>query len=518
MHRKTLATGIIVLFLISIISPLSGGWNVEETRYEDDSQDFIDYVHTSPEDIDGSDVRSNLDYVLASPDTITVNLDEPRYTIQYPHTEQNITPYLQQPSPQTVGPINSSWPMHSHDRKHSGQSPYNTSQNPGIEKWRIATEEVVCGPVIATDGTVYTQGGYEHLGDYLLAIHQNGSLKWRFKANGWMKFCTPAIAEDGTIYVGCWDHKLYAINPNGTLKWKTPLGGFGDGGITIGDNDIIYVGVGTPGYLVAIHPNGTLLWSYSISGGVFSAPAIDDNGILYCGSFNNNFYALYPNGTLKWKYKTGDVIKGPASIDTDGTIYVGSFDDNLYAFNPNGTVKWKTRLDAGTETNPSIGPDGTIYAGSDKLYAINPNGTIKWALPLGQYYSITQSSPAISADGIIYVGATYLETKGGDLIAVNPNGTLRWRKQIAYDWVWSSPAIAEDGTVYIGSHYEDEHGHGGYIHAFGEVTSNTPPGIPIISSQKTYPEPQKDEFYSVYTIDPDRNPIRLYIEWGDGTS
>jgi outer membrane protein assembly factor BamB len=38
-------------------------------------------------------------------------------------------------------------------------------------------------------------------------------------------FSSPTLGADGTIYVGSYDHKLYAINPNGTLKWSYVTGG-----------------------------------------------------------------------------------------------------------------------------------------------------------------------------------------------------------------------------------------------------------------------------------------------------
>lgn len=37
----------------------------------------------------------------------------------------------------------------------------------------------------------------------------------RFRAGGEIENC-PALAMDGTIYVGADDNKLYAINPEGT--------------------------------------------------------------------------------------------------------------------------------------------------------------------------------------------------------------------------------------------------------------------------------------------------------------
>ena len=42
-----------------------------------------------------------------------------------------------------------------------------------------------------------------------------GRLKWKFKTKGDVE-SSPAVAQDGTIYVGSLDHYLYAINPNGS--------------------------------------------------------------------------------------------------------------------------------------------------------------------------------------------------------------------------------------------------------------------------------------------------------------
>ena len=62
---------------------------------------------------------------------------------------------------------------------------------------------------------------------------------------------SPAIASDGTIYVGSWDNKLYALNPDGTLKW-----------------------------------------SYATGNWVYSSPAIGADGTLYVGSWDNKLYAI----------------------------------------------------------------------------------------------------------------------------------------------------------------------------------------------------------------------------------
>jgi len=161
-----------------------------------------------------------------------------------------------------------------------------------------------------------------------------------------------------------------------------------------------------------------------------------------------------------------------------------------------------------------------LYVGvwEKKFYAIYPDGSIKWSFTfLEDDEDVHQSSAAISADGIIYFGTNIGENSGGQIYAINPDGTLRWRKKIANDWIDSSPAIAPDGTIYIGSANGDEVGFNGYLHAFNEVTSNSPPLTPIISGPSKA-EPGIWKIFRFRAIDPDYNPIRFYIEWSEGSS
>jgi outer membrane protein assembly factor BamB len=408
------------------------------------------------------------------------------------------------------GPMDSAWPMHGHDVHHTGLSPYSTADNPGIEKWRFKTRYGIdSSPVIDDNGTIY----FGAKDGYIYALYPNGIMKWRYETDNWIT-SAPSLEEDGTVYVGSWDSYLYAINPNGTLRWKVPTGASIASSPAIGEDGTVYFGTLDPGNsIVAVNPNGTIKWKYQIGSWFTSDPAIGNDNIIYIGSADNYLYAMFPNGTLKWRFKTGDWIKASPSIADDGTIYIGSFDDYLYALYPNGTIKWKCQISPGTELNPSIAIDGTIYTGFYKLYAVYPNnGTIKWSFNPGTDRWIFKSSPAISADGTIYFGTNIGDAGGGEIIAVNPNGTEKWRKKITYEWVDSSPAIAEDGTIYIGSQYG-----GGYLHAFGNVESNTPPEAPIISGETNGKVGQR-YWYTFNSVDPDRNPISFYIEWGDDTT
>jgi len=356
-------------------------------------------------------------------------------------------------------PMDSPWPMQSHDTKHTGRSPYSTADNPYDEKWRFGCDWVEGGSVIDDNGNIY----FGDFDDYLYSLYPDGTLNWKYKTGDWI-WSTPAIGDDGTIFIGTQDTKLYAINPNGTLKWKIGTGGSISSSPAIADDGTIYIG-NFGNKIVAVNPNGTIKWKYDTGDVITSDPAISDNGIVYIGSQDSYLYALWPNGTLYWRFKTGTSIMGPPSIAEDGTIYVGSWDDYLYALNPDGSMKWSHPIGEGSAINPSIGGDDTIYIGYENLYAIYPNGTRRWTFSLGAERHIQGSSPAVCSDGIIYVGTNIGEGAGGELIAINPDGTERWRKKIVKDWVDASPSIGQDGTVYIGG--TKGVGEGGYFFAFG---------------------------------------------------
>ncbi len=404
-------------------------------------------------------------------------------------------------------PMDSPWPMKCHDLHHTSRSPFSTVNITGLEKWRFRSEKdggMESSAVIDNNGIIYfgTMGS-DHK---LYALYPNGTKKWSYKV-GSLIWSTPAIAEDGTIYVTSWDDYLYAVHSNGTLKWRNKLGGDSSCSPAIGDDGTIYCG-STSSFIYAINPNGTLKWRYLTGDWTMSNPAIGSDGTIYIGSYDNYLYALYPNGTLRWRFGTGGDIKGHPSIADDGTIYIPSRSGYLYALYQNGTMKWKVSTgNSIIAASAAIASDGTIYVGTEKLRAFYPNGTLKWSVDVGG--DIYGTSPAISVDGIIYVSA------GKNLVAINPDGTEKWRKELCNLHGRSSPCIGEDGTIYVGSSWNDDHGNKfGYLHAFGELDPNAPfaPDIDGETSGKI----EEEYKYTFTTTDPNGDDVYYWIEWGDG--
>jgi outer membrane protein assembly factor BamB len=80
--------------------------------------------------------------------------------------------------------------------------------------------EIKSSPAVADDGTIY----FGSRDRKLYAVTPQGKQKWTFATGAWID-SSPAIGADGTVYFGSWDANFYALNPDGSEKWKFPTGG-----------------------------------------------------------------------------------------------------------------------------------------------------------------------------------------------------------------------------------------------------------------------------------------------------
>jgi len=406
------------------------------------------------------------------------------------------------------GLMDSAWPMFHHDTRHTGLSPFAPSGNWRVEKWRFKCnwDMIYSSPAIDNNGTIYVGFSGEHC---TVAINPDGTEKWR--ANMGSVQSSPAIGSNGIIYIGTDAGRLYAIFPNGTIQWWISVGqGWTYSSPAIDTNGIIYCASVIGSQLVAIYPNGTIKWVFKTNGWIYSSPAIADDGTIYVGSNDYNLYAIHNNGTLKWKYHACDCIQSPPSIDSSGNVYFGSWDDYLYCLDPNGTLRWKYNVGT-TEVSPAFSLDGDIIAtGNCDVFCFSSNGTKKWTFHTNG--NTLYSSPLIDAHSDIYCASC-----DGNLYAFNKNGNLRWTFP-AHGSIESSPVIAEDGTIYIcgsfaGSGSTPDYS---YLYALGSM-NDTQPALPTITGDATG-HVRHSYNYTIRSTDPDNDTLSYYIDWGDGTT
>jgi outer membrane protein assembly factor BamB len=225
--------------------------------------------------------------------------------------------------------------------------------------WSRAIAPMSSSPAIAGDGTIYigTTTGK------LVAVAGDGSaIKWSAITNDTLG-SSPCIAADGTIYVGSSDRKLYAIAPDGSPKWTFETGAAISGSPVVGGDETIYVG-STDGKLYAIASDGQPRWTYATGGAITGSPAVR-GGVLYVGSEDRKLHAVSTStGTSTWTYETLGAVATPV-IGPDGTVYVGSTDGNLYAIAPSGLLFFAVKAKGKIRSAPAIGAEETLYVTTD---------------------------------------------------------------------------------------------------------------------------------------------------------
>ena len=216
----------------------------------------------------------------------------------------------------------------------------------GTELWAYNTgDDVNATPAVGADGKIY----FGSINDRFYCLNPNGSLNWSSIYGSWTSTAT-AIGPDGTIYFAgegnninpTFGGVLLAYNTNGTERWRVNLTEkVNQGGPAIAQNGTVYVG-GHSNELLAFSSNGTLLWAYPTNGNILSTPAIDNDGNIYFGDDAGYFYVVNPQGTKKWKdTQLGDKIWNSPTIGNDGKIYIAADQidgtSKLYALRTNAT-------------------------------------------------------------------------------------------------------------------------------------------------------------------------------------
>ncbi len=136
--------------------------------------------------------------------------------------------------------------------------------------------------------------------------------------------------------------------------------GFSDGPAVAADGTV-YIG-SKGGTLYALDPAGQVLWQASVGAGVVGAPGLDESGNVYVADKKGGLSSFTSAGTLRWHWEPqqkGVAISGPL-VAPDGTIYyaIGS---RVEAVTADGQALWEARARTKYRTKPpALSPDGAF--------------------------------------------------------------------------------------------------------------------------------------------------------------
>jgi len=334
----------------------------------------------------------------------------------------------------------------------------------GTNLWTLPLESYGGGhaslssPAVAPDGTIYV-GTF---GGTLLAVAPDGKPEWRF-ATGMEIRSSPAVADDGTIYFGGRDRRLYALTPAGKLKWKFATGAWVDSTPAIALDGTVYFGSWDKNFY-ALHPDGSLKWKFAAGGIVDSSPAIAADGTIYFGAHNGIFYALDAGGKPRWTFATGSEITSSPALGAEGSVYFSSTDGNLYCLKADGTEVWRCRTGGGSDGSPVLADNGNIVVADGQLtLIISPTGAIVWNWPPPDW---ADGTPAVG-EGVVCLMAPWHR-----IWAIKPDGKGDSWNVSTLDNVTSSPIIGNHGEIYACS---------------GNFLLAAQPPVPLLPAKSSWP-------------------------------
>lgn len=240
----------------------------------------------------------------------------------------------------------------------------------GSVNWSFIMAESVGSPAIAKDGTIYIGGRKKtDMSVRLYALTPEGTEKWNRPIE---VITSPTIAADGTIYVVKSDPggiaELVAISPDGQRKiiFRIPKLQDEATNIVISKDNVLYFAT-RAGYIYAVRENGELLWEYAHKPGrdvTFTEPVIDSEGKLLIGINDSYNFSMIKSFDKSGKDKTIVSFTEPpyykihhtGIIGSDGSLYFvirNGHESFLYA----GGGKQKTTT---AKTDVKVAPDNDI--------------------------------------------------------------------------------------------------------------------------------------------------------------
>jgi len=263
---------------------------------------------------------------------------------------------------------------------------------------------------------------------------------WRFRCEDEIR-SSPAV-NNGIVYIGAYDHNLYAISAeDGKFLWKYATeGGIGSspciyqGRVFFGSSDRLLYGLNAE--------TGRISWTCPTQGSVWSSPRAAFDHVFF-GSDDQNLYAAnVHSGRVAWKFATDGRVRSSPAIGGDA-IYVGCEAGVVYAVDTSGQSLWRFRARRGIISSPAI-TEEMVYVGCLDSYVHGLDIRSGWSVWRYRTGGAVVSSPTIS-DNLVFVGSA-----DGYIYALDAeSGRLVWR-YATEGQVTSNPATF-DGAVYFGS-------------------------------------------------------------------
>ncbi len=303
--------------------------------------------------------------------------------------------------------------------------------------WSFECEDEIRGTPLFHEGNVYV-GSYDH---NLYALNgTTGEFLWKYPTDGGI--VSKPLAYEGNIYFGSEDKRLYVISQrSGKIVWSYYSEGpirsspqVAEAHVFFGSDD---------GFLHAVNTlSGRRAWHIDADAPIRSTPAIA-NDLIYFGTEAGEVFCVDLSGKTRWRFKAKRAITSSPCI-LKNTVFVGSLDSTMYALDAKtGFVVWRFRLPKPTISSPAV-VENFVFIGSadSSIFCVDANSSKEiWRF---------STEHQVNGSPLIYNDSLYCGSVDGNLYCLEyRTGRLRWKFKTG-GAVTGSP-IANEDRIYIGS-------------------------------------------------------------------
>lgn len=245
---------------------------------------------------------------------------------------------------------------------------------------------------VATNPSEDVVVGYQY--NLVRKLNSAGTEQWTYSTNNNVR--AVAFDENGYVYAGTDETKLYKWDSNGNLQWSNYLSSGGNEiwSIAVKSGGYIYVGTGNTSTdtVYMVDRTGTEIDYISSSDFGLSDIALYGSYIFLANQSNNGI-TVYENvgdafSTSRVEhYSTPEGATG-VSADDNGNIYACSYNDVVYklSWSPNTlTENWSTSVNNNprdVEVAPGTYNSYTVPDNAQQLNKLNSLGTSQWTYGL----------------------------------------------------------------------------------------------------------------------------------------
>ncbi len=217
-------------------------------------------------------------------------------------------------------------------------------------------ETILFPPTVGGDGSVYLATGDSHI----RGLSPSGGLLWSVNPGG---LPSTGMALDGNLLLFSTSQgELNAYGLDGHLAWRLPLHADIRAIPAVAADGTIYLGT-VGGSFYAVRGTGRIAWSYKTIEPILQSAVVAHSGTIFVSSYTH-LWAFSPRGALLWSRPLAKPLATPIALDGNDDLYYIDSAGAAWSLTPSGTKRWMapgSSTLATTASSPAVSQDAVFF-------------------------------------------------------------------------------------------------------------------------------------------------------------